>query len=543
MPAPRTRTPRRIGGMARVPSTALAERLDAVRATTLRLAAPLSAEDCALQSMPDASPVKWHLAHTTWFFETFLLERYARGYRPFDPRYRVLFNSYYNAVGAQHPRPERGLLSRPSLDEVRSYRAHVESHLGPLLARADHDADVASLLELGLQHEQQHQELILTDLKHLLSRNPLQPAYRERWPLTAVKPRRSCWIGFGGGMAAVGHQGAGFCFDNEEPRHHVFLNPFEVASQPVTHGDFLAFIDDGGYTRPELWLSLGWEAVQAQRWTAPMYWERAGWPLDDVHAPWPRRDRPRHAHGARELLRSRRVRALGRGAPADRVRVGGGRARSAPSTGTSQDSGALHPLAPRADPPDGRPGQLFGDVWEWTAQRLRALSRLRGRRRARSASTTASSCAISTCCVAARAPRRGRTSAQPTGTSFRPKRAGSFPACASRAMRADASPFRWRGTRRSPARILPAAHRSEASLLQPRGKIRGRILVRILRVDTLARARKAEASRRLSPPASTAPRGAFRSAGLPRYRSRGAHRPRPRNRSPARGSRGSAHCG
>jgi len=348
-----------------VPSTALAERLDAVRATTLRLAAPLSAEDCALQSMPDASPVKWHLAHTTWFFETLLLERYARGYRPFDPWYRGLFNSYYNAVGTQHPRPERGLLSRPSLDEVRSYRTHVESHLGPLVARADHDAGVASLLELGLQHEQQHQELILTDLKHLLSRNPLQPAYRERWPLTAVKPRRSCWIGFGGGMAAVGHQGAGFCFDNEEPRHHVFLNPFEVASQPVTHGDFLAFIDDGGYTRPELWLSLGWEAVQAQRWTAPMYWEQRDgcWTTFTLHGRAEIDPATPMAH-ASYFEADAYARWAGARLPTEfEWEVV---AAECPVDGNFQDSGALHPLAPRADPPDGRPGQLFGDVWEWT---------------------------------------------------------------------------------------------------------------------------------------------------------------------------------
>ena len=273
MSASRTRTPRRIGGMAQAQKTAFGDRLEAARATTVQLAAPLSAEDCALQSMPDASPVKWHLAHTTWFFETFVLERFIRGYRHFDPRYRVLFNSYYNTVGDKHPRPDRGLLSRPTLDEVNAYRRHVEDHLVPLVAQAGDDAELASLLELGLQHEQQHQELILTDLKHLLSRNPLQPVYRERWPLTVVKPRPSRWIGFAGGMVTVGHHGAGFCFDNEQARHEVFLIPFELASHPVTHGDFLAFIDDGGYTRPELWLSLGLDRVQAQRWTAPMYWE------------------------------------------------------------------------------------------------------------------------------------------------------------------------------------------------------------------------------------------------------------------------------
>ena len=204
------------------------DRLDAVRSCHCQLAAPLSAETARSQSMPDASPVKWHLARTTWFFETFVLERFLRGYRHFDPRYRVLFNSYYNAVGDKHARADRGLLSRPTLDEVHSYRRHVEDHLGPLAAQAVDDAALASLLELGLQHEQQHQELILTDLKHLLSRNPLQPAYMERWPLTPVKPRPSRWIGFAGGLVTVGHHGAAFCFDNEQPRHQVFLTPFSL---------------------------------------------------------------------------------------------------------------------------------------------------------------------------------------------------------------------------------------------------------------------------------------------------------------------------
>src|SRR5664279_1150266 len=230
MSASRTRTTRPLSGPARALKTAFEDRLEAVRATTLQLSAPLSAEDCALQSMPDASPVKWHLAHTTWFFETFVLERFIRGYRHFDPRYRVLFNSYYNAVGDKHPRPDRGLLSRPTLDEVHSYRRQVEDHLVSLVAQADNNAELASLLELGLQHEQQHQELNLTDLKHLLSRNPLQPAYMERWPLTPVKPRPSRWIGFAGGLVNVGHHGTGFCFDNEQPRHQVFLTPFELAS-------------------------------------------------------------------------------------------------------------------------------------------------------------------------------------------------------------------------------------------------------------------------------------------------------------------------
>jgi ergothioneine biosynthesis protein EgtB len=343
----------------------LRQRFDAVRAATVRFAAPLSAEDCALQSMPDASPVKWHLAHTTWFFETFVLERYERSYRPFHPQFRVLFNSYYNAVGDRHPRPERGLLSRPALDEIHAYRSYVETHLAPLLMRTGEDAGLAALLELGLQHEQQHQELILTDAKHLLSRNPLQPAYTKGTPLAPIVPHPSSWIGCAGGLVEVGHHGADFSFDNETPRHQVFLAPFELASLPVAQGDFLAFVDDGGYERPELWLSLGWDTVQAQRWNAPMYWERQGgrWTVFTLH-------------GRVELDGATPMSHVSYFEADAYARWAGVRlptefewetiAADCAVDGNFIDSGALHPLALRADPPSGKPGQIFGDVWEWT---------------------------------------------------------------------------------------------------------------------------------------------------------------------------------
>ncbi len=342
----------------------LSERFAAARATTIKLAAPLSAEDCALQSMPDASPVKWHLAHTTWFFETFILERYGEGYRPFDPEFRVLFNSYYNAVGDRHPRPERGLLSRPSLDDVRAYRAHVEQQLAPLLVRTG-NPELAALVELGIQHEQQHQELILTDVKHLLARNPLQPTYLERWPLTPIRPQKARWIGYGGGIVEAGNAGAGFCFDNELPRHQVFLAPYELASHPVTHGDFLAFVEDEGYRRPELWLSLGWDTVQAQRWAAPFYWERRDgrWTtftlrgrveIDPAtpmtHVSYFEADAFARWAGAR-LPTEFEWEAAAAGCAID---------------GNFQESGMLHPLAAREDAPPATPAQLFGDVWEWT---------------------------------------------------------------------------------------------------------------------------------------------------------------------------------
>ncbi|HEX6138505.1 MAG TPA: ergothioneine biosynthesis protein EgtB [Casimicrobiaceae bacterium] len=253
---------------------ALLRRYGEVRARTRALTAPLSAEDCALQSMPDASPAKWHLAHTTWFFETLVIEPRIASYRAFDPAFRVLFNSYYNAVGDKHPRPERGMLSRPSLDVVLAYRAHVDDAMRGCCDRAIGDPALAALIELGLNHEEQHQELILTDVLHLLSRNPARPAYDaapppEPRPETAVR-----WLAHPAGIVTVGHAGRGFAFDNEGPRHRVWLEAFELASRPVTNAEYAAFIEEGGYSSPELWLSLGLDTVGAQRWVAPLYWER-----------------------------------------------------------------------------------------------------------------------------------------------------------------------------------------------------------------------------------------------------------------------------
>lgn len=247
-----------------------------VRDHTLALAAPLSAEDCGAQSMPDASPVKWHLAHTTWFFETFILEQLEPDFAPFHPAFRVLFNSYYNGVGAKHPRPQRGLLTRPSLDEVKAYRANVDARIVALpgkLADGAARERLAALLTLGLQHEQQHQELILTDVKHLLAQSALWPAYLER----ALRPAQAGpieWLPVEGGLVAIGHEGAGFCFDNELPRHRQFVEPFTLAARLVTNGEYLAFIEAGGYTTPALWLAEGWDWVNAQGLRQPLYWQR-----------------------------------------------------------------------------------------------------------------------------------------------------------------------------------------------------------------------------------------------------------------------------
>jgi ergothioneine biosynthesis protein EgtB len=257
----------------------LAERYPSIRSASGSLAAGLSAEDCALQSMPDASPVKWHLAHTTWFFETFVLARFVAGHRAFHPAYRVLYNSYYNAVGEQFPRPQRGMVSRPSLEEVRRYRTYVDERMAALLGGATLSDEALGLVELGLHHEQQHQELILTDVKHLLSLNPLEPVYGAHAPHPAGDGAPLGWRASGGGEAEVGHDGTGFAFDNEMPRHRALLVPFEIASRPATNGEYLAFLEDGGYRRPELWLSEGWSVACAQGWRAPFYWRSRddGW--------------------------------------------------------------------------------------------------------------------------------------------------------------------------------------------------------------------------------------------------------------------------
>ena len=358
-PAPHTQpaTPR--------PADSRLERFVSIRGLTRALAAPLSAEDCAIQSMPDASPVKWHLAHTAWFFETFVLAPHRPGYRPLDASYRHLFNSYYHAVGDRHPRPERGMLSRPSLDEVHAYRAHVDEAMLGMLADERAAAGIGELVELGLHHEQQHQELILTDVKHLLSRNPLKPVYQHQWPLTPVQARKRGWVAFDAGLYEIGHAGPGFCFDNETPRHREWLGEFLMASHPVTHGDFIEFIDDGGYRRPELWLSAGWDAVTARGWQAPEYWKRreGHWHAFTLHG-----EVPVDSHTPVCHVSFYEADAFARWANARLPTEAEWEvaARGASPAGNFLESGSLHPLALRETPADGTLAQAFGDVWEWT---------------------------------------------------------------------------------------------------------------------------------------------------------------------------------
>ena len=242
-----------------------------VRDFSLQIAAPLSAEDCAIQSMPDVSPTRWHLAHTTWFFETFLL-RDRPGYQKFDSAYEYLFNSYYNQVGKQFPRAQRGLISRPGLEETIQYRDHVDRAMQKLIQSNELDQSERDTLEIGLNHEQQHQELMLTDIKHVLSCNPTWPTYADL-PFDASCRPSNDWIEIDAGLYEVGHEDPdAFAFDNESPRHQTFLNDCRVSDSLVTCGEYLTFIEDGGYQKPEFWLSLGWSVVQQQDWHSPLYW-------------------------------------------------------------------------------------------------------------------------------------------------------------------------------------------------------------------------------------------------------------------------------
>ena len=356
-------------------SSTLGRRYRLVRGQTEHLATPLSAEDQTVQSMPDVSPTKWHRAHTSWFFETFLLEPSLSGYRVYEPAFGYLFNSYYEAVGARHPRPARGVISRPGIGEIAAYRDYIDTAMGQFLYAAL-GPELQWLVELGLHHEQQHQELMLMDAKHVLSCNPMKPRYRplpagSTEPAVATPPGAGArWLEHEGGLADIGHGGGGFAFDNEFPRHGVALEPYAVKTDLVTCGEWADFIADGGYQRPELWLSDGWATVLGEGWEAPLYWSSGpvGWEVFTLHGPKPLdRDEPvvhvsyyeadafaRWA-GAR-LPTEAEWEALCVDEAADRGadRIGGGRFLQ------PGDSGAvLHPVA-------GRSG-LMGEVWQWTS--------------------------------------------------------------------------------------------------------------------------------------------------------------------------------
>ncbi len=337
-----------------------AVRFAEIREMSMRITKPFSAEDQMLQSMPEASPAKWHLAHTTWFFETFILLPNVPGYQPFDESFQYIFNSYYKQLGGHPYRGARGLMSRPSLEQVHAYRSHVNAAMESFYPTAS--SDVIDLIDIGLNHEQQHQELILTDIKHGLWSGPMRPVAIAGTHSEASTPNLA-WIDIAGGIYSIGHDGEGFAFDNEGPRHEVLLRPFQIGSRLITNAEYLEFMNDGGYRRPELWLSDGWDAVNAHSWNAPLYWEKdrnGGWrqfvmngvkPVDpnepvchisyfeaDAYARW--------ANARLPLEAEWEIAAL-----------------TMPSRGTLLEDEIFHPQPARGD------GmlQMFGDVWEWTA--------------------------------------------------------------------------------------------------------------------------------------------------------------------------------
>ncbi|WP_149195092.1 ergothioneine biosynthesis protein EgtB [Luteimonas suaedae] len=352
------------------PPELLAQRFRHVRARSAQLAAPLSPEDAMVQSMDDASPAKWHLAHTTWFFERFVLAA-DPGYRPLHPDWDYLFNSYYQSIGPMHARPRRGLLSRPDLAQVRDYRTEVDARLDRRLAEGGLDREALQRLELGLQHEQQHQELLLTDIKHALWCNPLRPAYRDDLPERRGADTPLRWIAAGECIAAIGApawpDAGDFAYDNESPRHRTLVPAHALASRPVSNAEYRAFIEDGGYREAGLWLSDGWARVQAEGWQRPLYWQ------DDL----------RHAFtlgGVRELDPHAPACHLSYYEADAYARWAGARlpteaewelvAAARPVAGHFVDDGDLEPQAPPGDAADAMGegfAQLYGDVWEWTA--------------------------------------------------------------------------------------------------------------------------------------------------------------------------------
>jgi ergothioneine biosynthesis protein EgtB len=342
---------------------ALLRRFHAVRAQSEALAAPLAPEDQVVQSMPDVSPTKWHLAHITWFFETFILTGLA-GAQPFDPRYSYLFNSYYEAVGPRFSRPHRGLISRPGCAEVMTYRAHVTDRMAAFIETASDEIwrEAAPLVELGLHHEQQHQELLLMDIKHVFSMNPLLPAYRPRpiREVAAATPMRM--VGFPGGLVEIGHDGRGFAFDNEGPRHRQWLEPFGLADRLVTAAEYLDFIEDGGYRRAEFWLSDGWAAVRTEGWTAPLYWHAGddGWQVFTLHGEQPVDPAEPVVHVS-FYEADAFAKWAGKRLPteAEWEVAASGLTRS----GNFAGSARYHPAAAAGQ----GLRQMFGDVWEWTA--------------------------------------------------------------------------------------------------------------------------------------------------------------------------------
>ena len=346
--------------------TELLKRYQSVRRFSEQLCQTLEPEDYVIQTMPEMSPTKWHLAHTSWFFETFVAKPYLQNYRPLHPQYAFLFNSYYNAAGKMHARPQRGLISRPTVKDTYTYRQHVDATMENLIQTADEAVFevIAPLIVLGLNHEQQHQELMLTDLKHAFWMNPLRPAFRPEVPPVEHSIPAPGWVNFDARLSSIGYEGEGFCFDNETPRHQAFQTAFSLATQLVTNRQFLAFIEDGGYQRPELWLSLGWTAVNERGWNAPLYWEQrdgAWWMMTLAGMRPVRWDEP--ACHLSYFEADAYARWAGARLPTEAEwEVAAG---SEPIKGQFAESGRFHP-APAEGPASDSLQQMFGEVWQWT---------------------------------------------------------------------------------------------------------------------------------------------------------------------------------
>ena len=350
-------------------AASLLERYREVRDFSRALVETLEPEDCVIQSMADVSPTRWHLAHTTWFFETLALAKFDERYRPYHPEYVFLFNSYYNTVGDQFPRPDRGLLSRPTVNEIMQYRDHVDARMVDMLEhqRLAADSELATIIETGLHHEQQHQELMLTDIKHVFSCNPLFPVYRQTEPDTGGQPVPHRWVRFDEGMYTIGAEADDFSYDNERPRHRTFIHAFDLASRLITNGEYLEFMNDKGYQRHELWLAEGFNAVKEQCWTAPLYWyQRDGrWhaftlsglrPLDPAepvcHLSYFEADAFARWAGARLPLETEWEIASQR----------------CPIAGNFVNAKRFHPTPARGGVvEDSSLAQMFGDLWEWTS--------------------------------------------------------------------------------------------------------------------------------------------------------------------------------